>query len=98
MGHSDASERPLRRRLRIEGRVQGVSYRASVQEQAVALGLTGWVRNLADGAVEAAVQGPPSRVEALVTYCHEGPPMARVSRILRSEEPLEESASFEVRY
>ncbi|MFH0945756.1 MAG: acylphosphatase [Planctomycetota bacterium] len=98
MGQSDTDERVLRLRLRIEGRVQGVYYRASVQRQAIALDLSGWVRNLPDGAVEAAVQGAAEKVEALVAYCEDGPPMARVSRILRAEEPLEEDGPFEVRY
>jgi acylphosphatase len=67
--------------LRIHGRVQGVWYRASTQKQAAALGLSGFVRNVADGSVEAVAEGPREQLEALIAWCREGPPHARVSEV-----------------
>jgi acylphosphatase len=67
--------------LHIAGRVQGVSYRASMVEQARAAGLRGWVRNRRDGRVEAMVQGPPPALDALLAWCHQGPPAARVDEV-----------------
>ena len=63
----------------ITGRVQGVGFRASCQRQAVSLGLTGWVSNRWDGAVEALFEGEAAAVDAMLDWCREGPPMAYVS-------------------
>lgn len=65
----------------ISGRVQGVYYRASMQEQATALGLIGWCRNLPDGRVEAVAQGPLQQLEQLVVWCRQGPPHATVQEV-----------------
>lgn len=62
----------------ITGRVQGVGFRASCQHAAVALGLTGWVRNRWDGTVEALFEGPEAKVDAMLMWCYQGPPMADV--------------------
>lgn len=70
--------------LRIEGRVQGVWFRESMRREAERLGVTGWVRNLPDGAVAAVVQGTAEAVDALVDWSRSGPPMARVDRIVLS--------------
>ncbi|MDZ7595538.1 MAG: acylphosphatase [Thiobacillus sp.] len=67
--------------LLIEGRVQGVWFRESMRREAERLGVTGWVRNTPDGAVEAVVQGSDEAVGALIEWGHAGPPMARVERI-----------------
>jgi acylphosphatase len=67
--------------LLISGRVQGVYYRASACREATDLGLIGWVRNLPDGRVEAVAQGLASAVDALISWCHEGPSMARVTAV-----------------
>ena len=65
----------------ISGRVQGVWYRASCAEQAQRLGLQGWVRNLADGRVEAVAAGPSEQLEALARWMADGPPLASVSAV-----------------
>ena len=71
----------------ISGRVQGVGFRASCQRQAVTLGLTGWVRNRWDGAVEALFEGEAAMVDAMVRWCHDGPPMADVDWVEVAEAP-----------
>ena len=71
----------LARRLIIHGRVQGVYYRASMVAEATRLGLHGWVRNRADGSVEALAQGGASAVQALVDWARRGPPQALVERV-----------------
>jgi acylphosphatase len=70
-----------RARIRVRGLVQGVAFRMSTVDEARRLGLEGWVRNLADGSVEAEAQGARERVEALVHWCHRGPPAARVEGV-----------------
>ncbi len=72
-------------RLRITGRVQGVGYRAWMMRQASAAGLRGWVRNRADGSVEALVIGDEDRVSAMIEACREGPFGARVSNVAVSD-------------
>ena len=62
----------------ITGRVQGVFFRHSTQEEAVRRGLRGWVRNLPDGRVEAVIQGEAEAVDGMVQWCHSGPPGAWV--------------------
>ena len=69
------------RRLRIRGTVQGVGYRYAMREEATRLGVAGWVRNRADGSVEALVQGDAHAVEALITWARAGPPAARVQEV-----------------
>ncbi len=71
--------------LLIQGRVQGVWFRESMRCEAERLGVTGWVRNTPDGAVEAVAQGPDEAVDALIAWAHDGPPMARVERITRTD-------------
>lgn len=67
--------------VRIEGRVQGVYYRAWTQQNARELGLDGWVRNRADGAVEAVFSGPPDAVDRMLRRCGDGPRDAAVSAV-----------------
>ena len=68
-------------RVVVTGRVQGVWFRDSCRTEARANGVAGWVRNRADGAVEAEFEGPPAAVERMVAWCHDGPPRARVDDV-----------------
>ncbi len=65
----------------IRGRVQGVGYRAWVEDQATLSGLDGWVRNRQDGSVEAVFAGPAADVAELVELCRKGPPACRVDSV-----------------
>jgi acylphosphatase len=67
--------------VRIEGRVQGVWFRAWTEKTANELGLTGWVRNCRDGTVEAVFCGVQSQIDQMIKLCHEGPRAAQVDRI-----------------
>lgn len=67
--------------LRITGRVQGVGYREALRGEAERLGLTGWVRNLADGSVQVLAQGSDEALAALLAWAQRGPPAARVERV-----------------
>ena len=62
----------------VSGRVQGVWYRGWVQQQARALGLAGWVRNVSGGSVEAMLAGPEARVQDMIAELPRGPPAARI--------------------
>ena len=87
-----------RAHLLIAGRVQGVGFRYSTSIEADALGLDGWVRNLADGRVEVVAEGPHADVERLVEWCRHGPRYARVRKVAVSwETPQAESGGFGVR-
>jgi acylphosphatase len=87
-----------RRRVHVivSGRVQGVFYRATCIERARALRLGGWVRNLVDGRVEAAFEGPSQDVDAIVAWCREGPPRARVTAMTVEEETALGESLFRV--
>ena len=81
----------------VRGRVQGVNFRWNVQERARANNLTGWVRNLGDGSVEAVLQGPSDRVNKVVDWMRQGPRGAWVSSIeVNWSEAAEPSASFDI--
>ncbi|MEW6183731.1 MAG: acylphosphatase [Bacillota bacterium] len=81
----------IRMRVIITGRVQGVYFRGHTREKALEEGVAGWIRNLADGSVEAVLEGEENAVEAVVDWCRKGPPSARVKRV----EDIRESWSGE---
>jgi len=87
----------IRRRVIVHGRVQGVFFRDTVRRRALADGVTGWVRNTPEGAVEAVFEGAPEAVDRLVAFCHEGPRGARVDRVEVVEEPAAGLEGFGVR-
>jgi acylphosphatase len=78
------------RQVTIRGRVQGVSYRAWVEHQAMARGLEGWVRNCRDGSVEALFAGPADVVSDMIALCRRGPSSAHVDDV--QEEPANSEA------
>ncbi len=93
-----AGQEHVRAHVWISGRVQGVFFRASTVDEAVARGVDGWVRNSSDGRVEAVCEGEKSAVEAMIAWCRKGPPAARVSSVeVVWGEPKGE-ASFTVRH
>jgi acylphosphatase len=82
--------------VRIHGRVQGVGYRVWSQRTAVELGLSGWVRNVRDGSVEAAFQGPDDIVAKMLARCATGPRGASVQRIEEIADEIGPTTGFEV--
>jgi acylphosphatase len=84
------------RHLLITGRVQGVCFRGSMAREAQRLGVTGWVRNRADGSVEAMVAGTAEQVAAIMNWARRGPPNARVAQVA-VEPGAGEFGSFEQR-
>jgi acylphosphatase len=68
-------------RMVVRGRVQGVFFRAATAQEARGLGLNGWVRNRADGAVEIRAEGARRNLEMLVVWANQGPPAARVADV-----------------
>jgi len=88
---------PIRRRVRIRGRVQGVFFRGATEREAQRAGVAGWVRNCGDGSVEAAFEGPRQAVEELLAFCHRGPAAARVASVEVAEETPRGEAGFSVR-
>lgn len=86
------------RRFIVHGRVQGVFFRASARDRALALGLNGWVRNLPDGRVEALARGERVALDDFQAWLGVGPPAADVTRV--ATEPADETglpAEFEIR-
>lgn len=75
--------------LVVKGLVQGVCYRATAQDEARALGLSGWVKNLRNGDVEALAQGDAQAVDAFISWCHRGPDEARVEGVLVEDVPAQ---------
>ena len=87
----------VRRRVCVSGRVQGVWFRESCRDQALAAGVAGSVRNLADGRVEVVLEGPPAAVDEVVAWCRGGPRRARVEGIEVVDEAPVGEQGFRVR-
>lgn len=95
-GAPSGGSAPRAVRVRAAGRVQGVAFRAWTAAEAEARGLAGWVRNLADGSVEALFAGEPEAVAAMVAACRRGPPAARVDSIKEEEAPPPPAPGFRI--
>ncbi|MCL6684673.1 acylphosphatase [Sphingomonas alba] len=88
----------IARKVRVFGRVQGVFYRQWAVNQARSLGVTGWVRNAADGTVEAHVIGDDEAVAGMIAAMHTGPSQARVEDVLVEPIEPEDVSGFSVRH
>ena len=83
----------------VEGRVQGVFFRACTRDEAVRLGLSGWVRNRPNGSVEALVEGEKGAVQKMVQWFQQGSPHSIVEKVHLSEEsPVGDFGTFEIHY
>ncbi len=81
----------------ISGRVQGVGYRLATRQQALALGVDGWVQNLPDGRVWAVLAGEEQAVQKLVDWCRQGPPLAQVTEVVVAPYPDPVGKGFVIR-
>ena len=87
-----------RAHVQISGQVQGVFFRDSTRQQAEALGLAGWVKNMPDGSVEAVFEGPSEKVREMLRWCEEGPRQASVENVDTDiEDAGGDLSGFEVR-
>lgn len=91
------AEEVVRRRVVVQGRVQGVFFRDSAREQAEAAGIAGWVSNRDDGAVEAVLEGPPGAVNRVLDFLQNGPPRADVDDLRVTQEEPEGLSGFAIR-
>jgi acylphosphatase len=87
----------IRRRVQIEGRVQGVFFRDSCARKARSLGVSGMVHNRGDGTVEAVFEGDADAVAQMVAWCHHGPARAVVTSVVAHDEPPQGDQWFAVR-
>ncbi len=87
----------IRKHLFIKGRVQGVTFRSSLKNKACELDVSGWVRNLDDGRVEAVFEGETDAVQRLIEWCHQGPMLARVDNIRVIDEEKTGIEGFRIR-
>jgi acylphosphatase len=91
------TEEKVRRHVVVHGRVQGVFFRDTTRRQASSRGVSGWVGNRPDGAVEAVFEGAPEAVQSMVDLARSGPRGAEVERVEEWEEPPEGLTGFRVR-
>jgi acylphosphatase len=90
------AEQNIRRHVWIDGRVQGVWFRQTCRRLATGIGVTGWVRNRADGRVEAVFEGTPAAVNQMVAWCRSGPPLAMVVDVQVLEEAPAGESGFSI--
>jgi len=89
----------VRAHVFVSGRVQGVFFRYETRQHARRVGVTGWIRNLPDGRVEAVFEGEKEAVEYMIEFCRRGPPAARVEKVEVIWEPYKgEFESFTIKY
>lgn len=94
-------EKELKTRVHvyISGRVQGVFFRATTRDEAKKREVTGWVKNLQDGRVEAIFEGEKEKVDEMIQFCHEGPRQANVTDVeLERQDYQDDFSSFQIRY
>jgi acylphosphatase len=92
-------EEKVRAHVIIHGRVQGVCFRMETQQAAEKIGVGGWVRNQPDGTVEAVFEGTASRIDQVLKWCHNGPPLSKVTHVdLEWERYQGEFKSFEIAF
>ena len=84
--------------VKVQGRVQGVFFRAETREAACRENVTGWVRNCPDGSVEACFEGSRAAVDAMIAWCQHGPPAASVEHVESREISPQGLSTFEIRY
>ena len=87
----------VRYRVLVSGRVQGVFFRDTCRRLALAHGVSGWVRNLPDGQLEAVFEGRAEDVDRLVEWAHHGPSRAMVAHVAVQAEPPEGLTTFVIR-
>ncbi len=93
------SDEKIRAHIFVSGRVQGVFYRESCRKKSLSLGVSGWVKNLKDGRVEAVFEGEKGNVEKMVNWCRKGPIWAKVDSFdIIWEDYKSEFSEFETRY
>jgi len=80
----------------VRGHVQGVGFRWFVQSRSEAAGLTGWVRNLPDGAVEAQLEGDSNAIERVIEALRRGPPRSKVTAVERAPCATQNASGFQI--
>lgn len=81
----------------VKGHVQGVGFRYSTRAKAQSLNIKGFVKNMPDGSVHIEATGEEGSIQAFISWCHEGPPLARVTDVIIDEAPPSESIDFRIR-
>ena len=81
-------------RIRVEGRVQGVYFRASTKSKAIALGIRGFVRNEFDGSVYIEAEGDEEAVNSFLKWCYKGPDSAIVTKLIQDKQPVQNFSNF----
>ena len=95
---TDRSADRIRAHVWISGRVQGVYFRAYAEDEAAFRKVAGWVRNLPDGRVEAAFEGPTAAVDAMIRWCHRGSPASTVTGVEVTWESPQDEEGFRTRF
>ncbi|MCF8009361.1 MAG: acylphosphatase [Halanaerobiales bacterium] len=88
-----------RKHIYVSGRVQGVGFRASTQQKAQMIGVTGWVKNLKDGRVEVVIEGSKKKVQKMLDYLNKGPRFANVNSLnISDQKPSDHYNRFSIKY